>query len=70
MEKFSRNKLNVALWTVAGMLALGLAAYAALAAQFAVHTLQAAYDANLIKAGEIVTFDMAKIAELRRMRAR
>ena len=69
MEKSSRSKLSLGLWVAAIVFAAGLAAYAVLAARFGISSLTAAYDENLLKSGEIATFDVAKVQELRRVRA-
>ncbi len=57
------------MWIGAIVFVLGLVAYALLATRFGIRSLQAAYDTNLLKSGEIVTFDVAKVRELRRARA-
>lgn len=68
MELFFRNKLNVVLWAVALLMVVLLLAYLVAAARFLVNVGTAAFGSSLIKTGEIVTFNLAKAAELKKMR--
>lgn len=66
MEKFLRNKLNITLWAAAIALVVLLALYAITATHFLMVILREAYNKNLIKTGEIVTFNLAKAEQLKR----
>jgi hypothetical protein len=45
-----------------------LVTYLVAAARFLVNVSSAAFGSSLIKSGEIVTFNLAKVAELKRLR--
>ncbi len=66
MEKFFRNKLDVALWVAALVLSVALFIYFFAAVRFLAQTTNAALDQNLIKQSEIVSFNLAKAREIRR----
>ncbi len=68
MGTFFRNKLNVVLWVAALCMAALLVAYLLAAARFLVGVSQAAFGGSLIKSGEIVTFNLAKAAQLKELR--
>lgn len=68
MGAFFRNKLNIVLWAVALLMIALLVAYLVAAARFLVSASTAAFGGSLIKSGEIVTFNLAKAAQLREMR--
>lgn len=64
MAKFFRNKLTIALGITAVFLIAALGIYLVSRARFLVRAMQAATDQNLIKQGEIVTFNLAKAREV------
>lgn len=66
MEKFLRNKLNMILWGVAMVIIVLLTLYAITATHFLIITMQEAYNKNLIKTSEIVTFNLTKVEQLKR----
>lgn len=66
MEKFLRNKLNIILWIAAIAVAILLALYAIAVTHFLIITVQEAYNKNLIKSGAVVTFNLAKVEQLKR----
>lgn len=66
MEKFLRNKLNIVLWIAAIVVAVLLTLYAITATHFLIITMQEAYNKNLIKNSEIVTFNLTKVEQLKR----
>ena len=68
MGIFFRNKINVALWVAAFIMAALLVAYLVTAARFLVSVGTAAFGGSLIKNGEIVTFNLAKAAQLKELR--
>jgi hypothetical protein len=68
MGTFFRNKLNVVLWVTALVMVALLVTYLVAAARFLVNVSSAAFGSSLIKSGEIVTFNLAKVAELKRLR--
>ena len=68
MGLFFRNKLNIILWTVAILMVALLVAYLVTAARFLVGVSQAAFGNSLIKSGEIVTFNLAKVKQLKELR--
>ena len=65
MGKFFHNKVNVVLWVVALGLCLLVIVYMVMAAQFLISVLQDARNENLIKNTEIVTFNLAKVQQLK-----
>lgn len=68
MALFFRNKLNVVLWAAALLMVALLIAYLVAAGRFLVNVSNAAFGDSLIKTGEIVTFNLAKAAQLKEMR--
>ncbi len=68
MALFFRNKLNVVLWVAALVMVGLLIAYLVAAARFLINVGNAAFGESLIKSGEIVTFNLAKAAQLKEMR--
>ncbi len=68
MGTFFRNKLNIVLWVAACIMAVILVAYLVTAARFLITVGTAAFGDSLLKSGEIVTFNLAKVAELKRLR--
>lgn len=68
MALFFRNKLNVVLWVAALLMVALLIAYLVSAARFLVSVGSAAFGGSLIKSGEIVTFNLAKAAQLKQLR--
>lgn len=68
MGTFFRNKLNVVLWVAALVMVALLVAYLVTAARFLISVSQAGFGTSLIKSGEIVTFNLAKAAQLKEMR--
>jgi hypothetical protein len=68
MGIFFRNKLNVALWVIALFMVTLLVVYLVAAARFLVQVSGAAFGSSLIKSGGIVTFNLAKAAQLKEMR--
>ncbi len=68
MALFFRNKLNVVLWVAAFVMVALLIAYLVAAARFLVSVSSVAFGGSLIKSGEIVTFNLAKAAQLKEMR--
>lgn len=68
MGTFFRNKLNIGLWVAAFVMAVLLVAYLVTAARFLINASMAAFGGSLLKNGEIVTFNLAKVAELKRLR--
>lgn len=68
MGMFFRNKLNIALWIAAFVMAALLVVYLVAAARFLIGVSTAAFGGSLLKNGEIVTFNLAKVAELKRLR--
>ncbi|MDO8582852.1 MAG: hypothetical protein Q7R63_02570 [bacterium] len=68
MALFFRNKLNVVLWVAALVMVALLVAYLLAAGRFLVSVSSAAFGDSLIKTGEIVTFNLAKAAQLKEMR--
>ena len=68
MGTFFRNKLNVALWVAALLMVALLVVYLVTAARFLVGVSAAGFGTSLIKSREIVTFNLAKAAQLKEMR--
>ena len=68
MGTFFRNKLNVVLWGAALCMIIVLIVYLLAAARFLVGASTAAFGGSLIKNGEIVTFNLAKAAQLKEIR--
>ena len=68
MALFFRNKLNIILWVAALVMVALLVAYLLAATRFLVNVGSAAFGDSLIKTGEIVTFNLAKAAQLKEMR--
>gem|GEM_PF-2538044 len=68
MELFFRNKLNIVLWVIAFIMVIVLVIYLVAAARFLVDTGRAAFGGSLIKSVKIVTFNVAKAAQLRQLR--
>ncbi len=68
MGLFFRNKLNIVLWVAAFIMVALLVVYLVAAARFLVGVSGAAFGSSLIKSGEIVTFNLAKAAQLKELR--
>ena len=68
MGIFFRNKINVVLWVAAFIMAALLVAYLVTAARFLVSVSTAAFGGSLIKNAEIVTFNLAKVGQLKESR--
>ena len=64
MAKFFRNRLDIVFGAVALALFIALTWYVLLEARFLAGAWQAATDPNLIKEGEIATFNLVKAREI------
>ena len=68
MGTFFRNKLNIVLWIAAFVMAVFLVVYLVAVARFLIGAGTAAFGGSLLKNGEIVTFNLAKVAQLKQLR--
>ena len=66
MAKFLRNKGDAWLYAAALIISVLLVMYAVGAARFVIRTWETVRDQNLLKNEPIVTFNRAKVEELRR----
>ena len=68
MGTFFRNKLNIVLWIAAFVMAVFLVVYLVAVARFLIGAGTVAFGGSLLKNGEIVTFNLAKVAQLKQLR--
>ena len=70
MEKFFRDNLSGVLWTGAALIGGALLWYGISAGLFVASSVRSAYGDDLIKDGEIATFDLASVEDFKKLRAR